>query len=88
VKIPVINSGNPGIIHLMINAYWEKLEFEIPRVPEPAGRDWRRLIDTQRKAPDDICLWDEAEIFREAFYPVQSRSLVMLVAPVEKYGNL
>jgi len=79
---------NRYIIHLMMNTYWEKLEFEIPRVPEPAGREWRRLIDTQRKAPDDICLWDEAEIFREAVYPVQSRSLVMLVAPVQKYENL
>ncbi|MBM3302874.1 MAG: glycogen debranching enzyme, partial [Deltaproteobacteria bacterium] len=79
---------NRFIIHLMINAYWGNLEFEIPRVSELAGNDWRRLIDTSREAPDDIRPWDEAGVVREAVYPVQERSLVMLLTQTQNYENV
>jgi isoamylase len=64
-------------LHLMINAYWQALDFEIPRV---AYGPWRRCIDTFLDAPDDIEQWANAPQVRAATYPVQARSVVMLVA--------
>jgi len=74
---------NRYMLHLMMNAYWEELEFEIPRVPELEGRTWKRWIDTSRRGPDDISLWEAADVVREAVYPVQPRSLVILFARIK-----
>jgi glycogen operon protein len=74
---------NRYMLHLMMNAYWEELEFEIPRVPELEGRTWKRWIDTSRRGPDDISLWEEADVVREAVYSVQPRSLVILFARIK-----
>jgi glycogen operon protein len=63
------------MFHMMINAYWEKLEFEIPPVPESSDTGWMRWVDTFRESPDDICSWDEADVVRETVYPVQPRSV-------------
>jgi glycogen operon protein len=37
-------------LHLMINAYWEPLSFEIPPLP-PSDEVWRRCLDTYRPTP-------------------------------------
>ncbi len=74
---------NRYMLHLMMNAYWEELEFEIPRVPELEERTWKRWIDTSRRGPDDISLWEEADVVREAVYSVQPRSLVILFARIK-----
>ncbi len=74
---------NRHMLHLMMNAYWEELEFEVPRVPELEGRTWKRWIDTSRRGPDDISLWEEADVVREAVYPVKPRSLVILFARIK-----
>ena len=67
------------VFHIMINAFWEELRFEVP--PEDlSGSGWKRWIDTSRETPDDICYWDEAEAVRENVYPVQPRSVVILIA--------
>jgi glycogen operon protein len=68
------------IIHLMINAYWEPLEFELPPVPENFGDRWHRWIDTYRESPDDICTLNEAPLIRDLSYLVQPRSLVSIIA--------
>ena len=39
-------------MHLIMNAYWEPLDFELP-VPE-WDRTWRRWIDTSLESPNDI----------------------------------
>ncbi|MGD8518432.1 MAG: glycogen debranching protein GlgX, partial [Anaerolineae bacterium] len=44
-----------GFFHLILNAYWEPLEFEIPSPPEHSPNGWRRVIDTSLDAPDDFC---------------------------------
>jgi glycogen operon protein len=74
---------NRYMLHLMMNAYWEDLEFEVPRVPELEGHTWKRWIDTSRRGPDDISLWEEADVVREAVYSVQPRSLVILFARIK-----
>jgi isoamylase len=67
-----------GMLHVMINGYWEPLAFEVPRSTE-AGR-WRRWIDTSRASPDDICARNEAALIAGSTYLVQPRSIVCLLA--------
>jgi isoamylase len=71
------------MFHMMVNAYWEELEFEIPSVPGPSDRVWMRWIDTFRESPYDISSWDEAAVVREAAIPVQPRSMVILVSRIK-----
>ena len=41
--------------HVILNAYWEPLEFELSSVAaDQTG--WRRLLDTSLDPPDDIAL--------------------------------
>ena len=51
--------GYPLILQIIINAYWEPLEFEIPVLGEIQG-SWRRCVDTYLDPPDDICSWADA----------------------------
>ena len=74
------------MFHMMINAYWEEMEFEIPTVTEPSDTGWMRWMDTFRESPDDISFWDAAAV-REAVYPVQARSIVVLAARLKDCGN-
>jgi glycogen operon protein len=67
---------NEGLFfHLILNAYWEPLEFELPK---PAGGTWRRWIDTTLDSPNDIVPWDQAAAVSDDRYRVGSRSVVML----------
>ena len=70
--------GNQFLLHLMVNAYWEALPFEIPYNSD-AYEPWRRCLDTFLDSPDDICTWPEAKTVTGSTYPVQPRSIVMLV---------
>ena len=51
--------GEGLTVHLILNAYWEPLEFEIPPLPE-SGLSWKRWIDTALDSPDDIVPWQAA----------------------------
>jgi isoamylase len=70
--------GYQLLLHLMINAYWESLEFEIPPLAEQER--WRRCIDTYRDPPNDICGWADAQIVQGSTCLAQPRSLVILLA--------
>jgi glycogen operon protein len=70
--------GYRGLLHLIINAYWEPLEFEVP--PLEAEAAWRRCVDTYLDPPDDICGWADAPWVEGSTYLVQPRSTVMLLA--------
>jgi len=65
--------------HLMLNAYWEPREFELPRLE--AGL-WRRWIDTAFDSPDDIVPWESVPPIAGAVYPAAAHSVVMLVAAI------
>jgi isoamylase len=67
-------------LHLMLNAYWEPLTFELP--PNGGGRRgrWRRMLDTALEAPEDIVPWASAPNLPGSTYVVQSRSVVLLLA--------
>jgi isoamylase len=68
------------VIHLMINAHWEPLQFELPPVPEKFDNRWYRWIDTYRESPDDICTLNEAPLIESLSYLVQARSIVSIIA--------
>jgi isoamylase len=70
--------GYRMVLHLIVNAYWEPLEFEVP--PLEAEAAWRRCIDTYLDPPDDICSWTRAPRLQGLTYRVQPRSLVVLLA--------
>jgi len=64
-------------LHVILNAYWEPLQFELP--PSDAlGELWRRCIDTAEASPDDITPWPEAPRVDAAIYTAQPRSVVVL----------
>jgi glycogen operon protein len=61
--------------HLILNAYWEPLDFELPNLE---GGTWRRWIDTALDSPDDIVPWEKAPHVKGNTYRVADRSVVML----------
>jgi glycogen operon protein len=65
-------------MHLILNAYWEALEFELPDLGE--GRPWRRWIDTALESPHDIVPWQEAPSVPGHTCRAEARSVVMLYA--------
>lgn len=66
------------ILHMMFNAYWEPLPFELP--PLRPGLRWYRLIDTYLPTPEDFCEPATAPLFTGSHYGVQARSCVILMA--------
>ncbi len=71
--------GYPMLLHVIINAYWEALEFEVPALVEPQ-ESWRRCVDTHLDPPDDICGWADAQSVQGPTLRVQPRSVVILLA--------
>jgi glycogen operon protein len=65
--------------HVMLNAYWEALAFEIPPLPKSGATQWRRVVDTYADPPEDFCEPSEAPVVSEATYVVQPRSVVLLL---------
>jgi glycogen operon protein len=63
-------------VHLMLNAYWEPLAFQLPRLPHGC---WRRWIDTARDSPHDIVPWETAPLVDDNTYGVVDRSVVVLL---------
>ena len=70
--------GYQLLLHLIINAYWEPLEFEIPALE--GQESWRRCVDTYLNPPDDICRWADAQSVQGSTCRVQPRSVVILLA--------
>ena len=68
-----------SLMHVIINAYWESLEFELPPLSE-AYEPWRRCIDTFLAPPEDVCPLDDGPIVPMPTYRAQPRSLVILFA--------
>jgi glycogen operon protein len=66
--------------HLILNAYWEPLEFELPAEAEAGSNPWRRWIDTSLESPQDIIDWPAAPAVPGPIYRAGPRSLVVLLA--------
>jgi glycogen operon protein len=65
-------------MHVLLNAYWESLDFELP--PLPAQQRWARLVDTANQPPGDFA--NPAVVLQESrqSYQVQARSAAVLIA--------
>ena len=66
-----------AVFHLMFNAYWEPLEFELPPVSGAGADPWRRWIDTSLESPHDIVEWQTA----------RRRSLATRIGPAPVGGG-
>jgi isoamylase len=71
--------GYPLLMHIIVNAYWRALEFELPLL-DPAQESWRRCVDTYLDPPDDICGLTNARKVEGSTCLVQPRSMVLLLA--------
>jgi glycogen operon protein len=61
---------------VMLNTYWDSLEFDLPAVP---GRRWSIAVDTAQTPPHDIADPGAESPVTGATCVVQSRSVVVLV---------
>jgi isoamylase len=68
------------LIHLILNAYWEPLVFELPPVENGEEAPWRRWIDTSLDSPADIVPWRTAPMVPANRYWAGARSVVTLFA--------
>jgi isoamylase len=68
-------------LHVMLNAYWEPLAFELPPLPDGLQRArWHRVVDTALPSPDDFRELEAAPPVGEDRYRVEARSAVVLIA--------
>ena len=64
------------LVYLILNAYWEALDFELP--PAGGGSGWRRFIDTSLASPADVVPWESAPAVSTPRYRAGARSVVVL----------
>jgi isoamylase len=64
-------------IYVMINAYWEKLDFQ---VQEGRAQEWMRVVDTALSSPNDFA--EHGEVLDGLNYAVGPRSVVVLVRKI------
>lgn len=64
-------------IHIMLNMYWENLEFEIPLLQD---RRWYKVVDTAEPSPSDIVEKGKEPTVDGHTYYVKNRSVVVLIS--------
>jgi isoamylase len=86
-----IRSGRgrlPFWLHVMFNAYWEALDFDLPPPPATAIDGWQRWIDTSRESPEDIMDASTAPEVPETRYRAAPRSVTALFLRIDpSYGS-
>jgi isoamylase len=63
-------------LYVMINAYWENLDFV---VQEGQATEWRRVVDTSLASPFDFAAPGTEPKLASLSYPVKARSVVVLI---------
>src|SRR5271165_3212352 len=69
-------------IYVMINAYWEKLEFQ---VQEGTAQEWKRVVDTALPSPADFSA--PGLPLEQLSYVLAPRSMVVLLRPRASAGR-
>jgi glycogen operon protein len=77
LALQVAVGGGPELM-VILNAYWQPLEFALPP-PEGRADPWRRWIDTARATPEDIVPWQEAVPHQAPAIRAQAHSVVVLL---------
>jgi glycogen operon protein len=70
------------MFHLILNVYWEALNFELPPVRNGGVNPWRRWIDTALDSPQDIVAWQDSPSITGSIYRAEPRSVVVLFAGI------
>ena len=68
------------VIYMILNAYWEPLDFELPPVSKGSANRWCRWIDTGLDSPLDIVSWQTAPPIPGYSYRAEARAVVVLFA--------
>jgi isoamylase len=68
------------LFHVILTAYWEPLDFELPPLGDRSQGSWRRWIDTSLDSPHDIVEWEAAPPVPDRTYRAGPRSVVVLFA--------
>jgi isoamylase len=68
----------PFWLHVMFNAYWEALDFDLPPAPAAGSAGWQRWIDTSLESPEDIMDPTTAPMVPGTQYRVAPRSVAAL----------
>lgn len=77
-------SQNDDDLYIMINSFWEDLDFEIQEGP---ATEWYRVVDTSCRSPLDILEDQSFARLASHGYPVKARSVVVLVRPQAGRNN-
>jgi glycogen operon protein len=79
--------AGPGALHVIFNAYWEPLEFELPALDR--GLDgWRRIVDTSLDSPADLAFtFTEADKVATPAYRAEARSIAIVAARQSRGGK-
>lgn len=72
-------------LHVMLNAYWEDLSFELPVLKHQEG--WFRLVDTALILSEAVCELDAVTRVEGKTYRVAARSTVVLIRRPLWYHN-
>ena len=80
--------GEGLFVYVILNAYWEPLDFELPLPDHPERKAWRRWIDTSRPSPEDIVLWETAPVVDGLTYRAGPRSVVVLFEHLPERAKL
>ncbi len=68
--------GDPDM-HVMMNMYWDNLEFDIPVIP---GAKWYKKIDTSEQSPCDVADQGSEKLCSGNTLKISGRSIVVLVS--------
>jgi len=66
------------VFHLILNAFWQPLDFELPPIDAGSQTSWRRWIDTSLESPNDIVPWESAPSVSGSTYRASPRSVALL----------
>ena len=69
-------------LHVMLNAYWEPLGFELP--PLKGNERWSRIVDTALDSPNDYCDKGKHQLITGGEYWVEGHAAVILLAHEDK----
>jgi isoamylase len=68
------------LVYIILNAYWDALDFELPPTGRGSANPWLRWIDTALDSPHDIAPWESSPSIPDNTYRAELRSVVMLFA--------
>jgi glycogen operon protein len=69
-------------VYVILNAYWEPMDFELPPVDNGGPTTWCRWIDTALESPQDIVPWQSVPSLSSPSYRVGARSVVVLFGQI------